>query len=180
MSKWESADTLGKVQLIKEVWKPGIRARQLAVEVSRIAGETVTKHSIISLYFRCRRKAERDGTPNPLANHPLPQSPRKKKRNWAQAPKSKTLKQKIEERRVLLAEIKEDDEYVDDGIPSLHVPLVDLKSRHCRWPTKKEGGVWFFCGLDSKPGHSYCTGHYDMSTRDFDLKLTALPEKVAM
>lgn len=50
---------------------------------------------------------------------------------------------------------------------SRHVRLEELRAGACKWPVNAppRGGEYFFCGLDARPGVSYCPHHVARAAR---------------
>ena len=51
------------------------------------------------------------------------------------------------------------------GIDPLHLSLIELERRNCRYPYggDEEGEAITFCGHPRRPGSSYCTPHFHLS-----------------
>lgn len=57
-----------------------------------------------------------------------------------------------------------------EAIPSRNIPITELNAYHCRYITAGEGADARFCGCVTKPGKSWCAGHYSRVFRKADAR----------
>jgi len=119
-----------RVELLKNLWKKGLSASQIAEEL----GGDVTRNAVIG-------KAHRLG----LSSRP---SPVKKPAEEAAEPAAKPVKKapKVEKP-------------APKAEPEI-VTILTLTDRMCKWPLGHPGDADFrFCGRKSTPGQPYCAHH---------------------
>lgn len=150
-------------ETILKLWAEEIKGQEIADRLG------VTRNVVMGIVHRARKAADkRDLAPVALreTNQFKPKDPTQPKA--PKAPKAKPRGKAHTPPRVAPVWVRTPDPVLF-ATPTEGVPLMDLKSHHCRWVTDKRApfaerhSQAVFCGAHVvKPGSSYCAEHHGL------------------